>query len=106
MAQVVARIIRRSETYTVDVNGNIGRPSINMLPSKGWQFLGVVPWHGFGPQWSSFVSFRDLRDPDILVSIQWLYKNGKSRYHGVDCDHGTKRIWGSPNDLKRVEIVT
>jgi hypothetical protein len=93
------QIIRRSETYSLTDEGHIGRPAIGMEPSGSWQFLGIVPWHGFGPQWGKFISFRNLRDPDILASIEWFYKNGKPRYHGVDRDHGTQRIWGSPNDL-------
>ena len=39
MAQVVARIIRRSETYTVDANGNIGHQTgVNQVGTRAAAF--------------------------------------------------------------------
>ena len=105
MTNVVMRIIRSGETYTVDENGMIGRPAIGMKPSGGWQFTGIERYSNFGHR-VAHMSFRNLRDPNILAGIKWKYKNGKSRWHGCDIDHGTSRVWASPNDLQWIELVS
>lgn len=100
---IVMRIIRASETYSVDENGFIGRPKIGMLPSTGRQFVGIARGNNFGT--IERVSFKQLCDPDTLASINWKFNSGKPRWFGCDINHGTYREWGSPNDLQRVEMA-
>jgi hypothetical protein len=98
----IMRIIRDSETWNVNEASQITRPG--MTPSGQWLFGGIVRLNNFGNIVQA-ISFRELRDPDILASIQWLYKNGKPRWHGQDLDHGSYRIWMMPDDLRRIELV-
>ena len=103
MSKIVMQVHRGSEIYSVDNEGNIGRPSIGMKPSEQWKFLGICRFNNYGTIVQN-ISFRELRDPDILASVTWHYKNGKCMWRGMDRDHGTRRIWAMPNDLHLITL--
>ena len=82
----------RRENYTVDDQGNIGRPRINMAPSGRWKLRGLVRLNNFGHEvefipFAKLAAFIEAENPPV-----WLHKNGKPRYFMADNDHGTCRI--------------
>lgn len=87
------RIVTKSETYTVDANGNIGRPAINMAPSGQWKLRGLVRYNNFGHR-VAFVPFDAIKNQ--INEFQWTYKNGKPIWQVADLDHGTDREWAGP----------
>jgi hypothetical protein len=59
--------------------------------SGGWRFVGVVKQLPFG-------RLGPIIPPEKVLEIKdWLFKNGKPKYRVIDIDHGTVRVWVSPN---------
>jgi hypothetical protein len=91
MSHTIAYYMRDcSETYPVALGGYIGRR--NMSPSKDWQALALVRLNNFG-----YVIERipfEQWDAWLATNPAFTYKNGKPRFHLVDLDHGTRRLWG------------
>ncbi len=85
------------ETYAVDDDNNIYRPSIGQRPSGKWKLQGFVRYNNFGHQ-VDFVSAMHARIwPGTNQADQrtvMFYKNGKPKYHVRDLDCGTTREWG------------
>jgi hypothetical protein len=89
----MAYIVRTErETYTVDDEGNIGRPLIGLKPSGNWKVQGLVRRNNFGVL--HYVAFADWSKQNF-AEWSWHYKNGKPKYHLRDLDHGTTREQGS-----------
>lgn len=58
--------------------------------SGNWVLLGAVRFNNFGYQ----VEF--IGQQRIHTIQDWQFKNGKQKWHIVDADHGTKRVWMNP----------
>lgn len=72
--------------YQVNEKGFI-KPERNRQFSEQWTMLGITH-----VKHNEFIPFEQLAEK--LPTITLLYKNGKSQYTVVDCDHGTRRHWG------------
>ena len=81
----------QGEYYSVDAQGRIGRPEINMAPSGQWIALALVRRCNFGVVETIPFEHWAAR---LETTIKWAYKNGKPRYTLRDLDHGTVREWG------------
>jgi hypothetical protein len=73
--------------------GNISRPHIGMKASGQWRIIGAVLYNNFG----HIVARASLADILVGNIKNWQYKNGKQKWHVIDYDHGTNRIWTCPN---------
>jgi hypothetical protein len=82
-------IIARDRRYVVNSKGHIF--SEGSRPSGEWICTGAVRFNNFGHA----VERCDFADLPRLAGL-WCYRNGKQRWHIVDNDHGTKRVWMNP----------
>jgi hypothetical protein len=87
------------ERYSVDANGNIGRPSIRMEPSGMWTVHGAARYNNFGNR-TAFMRF-----PECMKICDWRHDNGKSKWRLIDYDHGTMRQWGE-TVISTNEVIT
>lgn len=76
--------------YTVDLEtGNITYGDLK--PSGGWKFKGFIHIRR-----NEFIPLDSVRkNPELVKSNDFWFKNGKSQYKVRDLDHGTTREWGS-----------
>ena len=84
-------IVHGNENMKLHDNGNIERTGSK--PSGQWKVVGAVKINNFG----YVVEHATLKD--ILsgkLNGQWHHKNGKQKWHVKDFDHGSFRIWMSP----------
>ena len=70
----------------------------NWAPSGSWLFLGAVRYNNFGHE-VEHCSFEELKN----LNGQWRCSNGKQKWHLIDLDHGTKRVWMNPSHTVTVE---
>ena len=79
--------------YGITEKANICCEGVN--PSGDWIFRGIVRFNNFGHEVER-ISAEELLEmsPDELNSISWKHKNRKGKWHVMDIDHGTYRIWG------------
>ena len=82
-------ILHGSEYMLLHENGYISRPAIKMETSDNWKVIGCVRYNNFG----NIVERRNLNDIVAGKIKDWFYGNGKQKWHIVDSDHGTIRIW-------------
>ena len=61
-------------------------------PSGQWVCLGAVRFNNFGREVERCI-FAEL----YRLNGQWKHRNGKQKWHVTDLDHGTKRVWMSPD---------
>jgi hypothetical protein len=98
------------EVYYIDPNGNIyGGPNKIQKPSGGWQFIGIrhVKKNRFlGREDLSEMLLYEARNgiDNLQDRYWWRYKNEKGQWHVIDDDHGTIRMWTSP-DSRRVASI-
>jgi len=71
-------------------DGQIGYPGC--LPSGDWKCTGAVGLNNFGRIVKRY-TLKDIQNG----RVPWKWKNGKQRCHLTDLDHGTPRMWGSPD---------
>ena len=85
------RIISGSNTYTLHPSGEISRPGI-VAPSHQWRLAGAVRFNNFGR------TVERKTAAEVLAGevTNWQYKNGTQRWHIIDVDHGTTRVWMNP----------
>jgi hypothetical protein len=88
-----ATIVRGGEYMALYLDGSIGRPKIDMLPSGEWKITGAVTLSKLGRITRRYSLAEILADPS---AVPWLHKNGKQKTFVEDLDHGTKRLWVSP----------
>lgn len=89
----VATIVKGGEYMSLYPDGSIGRPKIDMLPSGEWKITGAVTLNNLGGITRRYSLAEILARPS---AIPWLHKNGKQKTFVEDLDHGTRRLWGSP----------
>lgn len=63
----------------------------NPKPTNEWKILGAVRYNNFGNE----VERKQFNQLKELNGI-WHHKNGTQKWHIVDHDHGSKRIWMNP----------
>jgi hypothetical protein len=84
-----------NEYWKLHDNGQIERTcpdGYHVAPSEQWRVVGAIRRNNFGYTVERFTL------ADVLENkITWRHKNGKQRVHIVDFDHGTRRVWMSPN---------
>ena len=88
-------ILDGNEWMWANEKGEIWRKldgSICVNPSSDWRLLGAVRYNNFG-HIVERADFSELKN----LNGDWQYKNGKQKWHVMDYDHGSKRMWGSPN---------
>ena len=85
-------IVRNGLYYYMDVNtGNISSDTLN--ESGEWRVVGAVKYNNFGQ-----ITARAYLADIIAGNIKdWQYKNGKQKWHVMDYDHGTHKIWNDGN---------
>lgn len=90
----MSRQFRSGSMYgTIHDDGRIQRLDIpGFQPSDTWRCTGAVRLNNFGHVVERF-SLADV----LAGGIEWKHKNGKQRVHITDLDHGTFRVWGSPD---------
>lgn len=90
----------KTETYHVDDDGNIDRPSLpGFKPSGQWRFLGLRRYNNFGRR----CEYRSMAVMLVNPVRDLTWKNGKAKWVVCDLDHGTYREWMNPG-LISVEI--
>lgn len=77
------------ECYPVNAAGEITRQNTPDRFSGQWRLLAMVRHNNFGHIVES-VPF-----PECANIKDWHYKNGRIKWHPVDFDHGSRRIWGN-----------
>lgn len=83
----------RTETYTVDDDGDINRPGLpGFTPSGQWKFLGLRRYNNFGKP----CEYRGMKTLLVNPVADITYKNGKPKWVVCDMDHGTYREWMQP----------
>ena len=90
IAQIGQGILR------VDNMGYISRDG--QEPSGEWQVLGAQRFNNFGKP-VEYIDFYNL----YRINGQWRHQNGKQKFHLVDLDHGSRRVWQSPNHVAYFE---
>ena len=89
----MATIRTDSETYLVDdATGQITRAACGWRFSGDWLCVGFERYTNFGHR-AEFVPFESLRD-GLNTLGEMTFKSGKPRWHVVDRDHGSLRVWG------------
>lgn len=85
--------------YYINENAEIYRKDFG--PSKQWIFRGIAKYDNFGNE-RKRISAEELlaMSPNEVNSIDWNCKNGKGKWHVLDIDHGTYRIWGNPSFIQ------
>jgi len=86
-------ILDGNEWMWANEMGWIGRKDQNTLsvtvnPSSYWRLLGAVRYNNFG-NIVDRVGFNELKS----LNGDWQFNNGKQKWHVMDYDHGTKRMW-------------
>jgi len=90
------QIEQNGEYMPISETGLIRRGFADSQFSGEWKLLGAVRFNNFG----NIVETRNF--DGSLLQLAWQYKNGKQRWHVMDLDHGTTRVWMNP----RHRIVT
>lgn len=86
----VMYIYTSRETYPVKFEtGEITRQGCKNF-SGGWKFVSFR--HVLRNEWIPLASIQ--KNPDMLRSIIWRFKNGNGQWRVRDNDHGTTREWG------------
>jgi hypothetical protein len=85
-------LVTPRERYSIDAEGNIGRPEITMKPSGQWKAIGLVRVNNFGNP-VEYIPFSRFAEIAADPNFKWCHKNGKTRWHLRDRDHGTLREW-------------
>jgi len=86
------RTIRHGQEYwKLHEDGAIERPGLVQPNAETWRVSGAVRLNNFGFE----VEYFTLTDV-LSGKIQWRHSNGKQRVHVRDVDHGSSRIWMSP----------
>ena len=80
-----------AESWILHDNGQIERPGC-VAPSEKWRIVGAVRFNNFGHEVER-VSLDDILAGKIK---DWKHKNGKQKWHVVDFDHGSIRVWMNP----------
>lgn len=62
-------------------------------PSDAWRVVGAWRCNNFGNVVEHLSLAQIAANP---AAVQWLYKNGKQRFHIVDFDRGATRVWMNP----------
>jgi hypothetical protein len=83
------KIISNGEYMPVSETGLIARQECTDFSSE-WQLLGAVRFNNFGHE------VERVEFSGKLLQLQWLNKNGSQRWHILDLDHGTMRVWMNP----------
>ena len=83
------KIYNGNSYYEFNSKGEISCPNCN--PSKQWFFLGAVRYNNFGKMVER-IDFKDIQS----LNGKWKHKNNKQKWHILDLDHGTNRVWMSP----------
>ncbi len=81
------------EYYTLHENGIIERRD-GFPPSGQWRVTGAATFNNFGYEVKRYTLEQILTAPE---SVPWKHKNGKQRTHIIDYDHGSQRLWASPD---------
>ena len=81
-----------AERMAMDESGLVSRPAIGMSASGEWRITGAVVYNNFG----HIVGRHSLADIKA-GRVTWKHANGKHRAHVTDIDHGTARVWMSPD---------
>ena len=81
-----------AEYWKIHDDGAIERPKLVKPNAATWRVVGAVRYNNFGNEVERF-SLADVLNKDI----QWHHKNGEQRVHIIDYDHGTYRVWMSPD---------
>lgn len=68
--------------------------SICLHPVSQWRIVGAVRMNNFGHEVER-LTFAQLLER--ANSLPWQFKNGKQQWHIQDLDHGSHRMWMSPN---------
>lgn len=73
--------------FLSSTSGVVETDSFGYFHYPNWRIVGAVRFNNFGRivERKSFFELDEIRD--------WRYKNGKQKWHLVDEDHGTQRIW-------------
>jgi hypothetical protein len=79
------------EFLTLHTDGCISREGVK--PSGKWRVTGAWRLNNFGNR-VEFVGVDDILAGKIT---DWHHKNGKQKWHVMDIDHGTPRLWMFPN---------
>ena len=82
------KLYDKNEVYPLNDSGMITRTCLNGAFSGQWQLLAMVRFNNFGNV------VERIAFPECLNITDWEYKNGSLKWHPVDLDHGTRRIWG------------
>ena len=77
---------------TLDESGRVQRRDGMNTASDSWRITGAVRLNNFGYEVERFTLTEVLAG-----GIRWAHKNGKQRVHLTDFDHGTHRMWCSPD---------
>ena len=84
--------------YAITESSHICYKGLNQ--SGNWIFRGIVRYNNFGHEVERISAKKLLEmSPNELNSISWTYKNGKGKWHVMDIDHGTYRIWGECSSI-------
>ena len=75
--------------YRLYSDGKIQKPDGYLSDGKSWEFIGLLKIIPFG-RYGEFIKREDCFK---IPEKELYYKNGKPRYHVVDIDHGSQRIW-------------
>jgi len=81
-----------NETWVLHEDGAIERPRCFGPDAKRWRVVGAVRVNNFGQE----VERASLADILAGKVKSWTHKNGKQSWHVIDFDHGTHRVWMSP----------
>jgi len=88
------------EIWDLNEKGQLSRVCSDgsvVSPSDRWVVLGAYRYNklGYAVEFYSFATI--LAAPD---KIPWKWKNGKQRTFIVDWDHGARREWRTPHEVK------
>jgi hypothetical protein len=82
------RLYDKNEVYMLNDEGMISRACLNGVFSGQWKLLGMARLNNFGN------IVERIPFPQCLEIKDWEYKNGSIKWHPIDFDHGSRRIWG------------
>lgn len=82
------KIYDKNEAYPLNDEGMITRACLNGAFSGQWRLIAMVRFNNFGNV------VERVPFPKCLKITDWQYKNGRYKWHPVDFDHGSRRIWG------------
>ena len=77
------------EFYQINAAGEMARQNAPERFSGQWRLLGMVRRNNFGH------IVETVGFPQCAQITDWHYKNGRMKWHPMDYDHGTRRLWGN-----------